>query len=73
MKKHSSKLVLSIDIKDVKKPDEFDGDEKSFNLWYASFKGLLVNWHASWKDVFDAVEKFQGKAIDNRDGMHTEF
>ena len=73
VKKPSAKILPSIDIKDVKKPDEFDGDEKGFNLWYARFKGLLVNRHASWKDVFDAIEKFQGKAIDNRDGEHTEF
>ena len=32
-----------------------------------------MNRHASWKDVFDAIEKFQGKAIDNRAGEHTEF
>ena len=32
-----------------------------------------MNRHAPWKDVFDAIEKFQGTAIDNRDGEHTEF
>ena len=72
-KKPNAKTLPSIDIKDVKKPEEFDGDEKGFNLWYARFKGLLVNRHAPWKDVFNAVEKFQGNVINNQNGDHTEF
>ena len=49
------------------------GTRRAFNLCYARFNGFLVNRHASWKDVLDAIEKFQDKAIDNRNGMHTEF
>ena len=73
VKKYSAKNLPSIDIKDVKKPDEYDGDEKGFNIWYARFKSLLVNRHAPWKEVFDTIEKFQGTAINNQDGAHTEF
>ena len=40
------KKLPSIDIKDVKKPDEYDGDEKQFFLWYPRFKNLLSNRHA---------------------------
>ena len=63
----------TIDVKDVKKPEEYDGDEKSFPIWYQRFKGLLVNRHSSWMDVFTAVEAFQGQVIENGDGKHEKF
>ena len=63
--KHKDQRMPTIDIKDVKKPEEYDGDEKSFPIWYQRFKGLLVNRHSSWMDVFDAVEAFQEQAIEN--------
>ena len=73
-KKNDSKMALpSIDIKDVKKPDEYDGDEKGFAMWYTRFKGLLANRHPSWQGVFEAVEKFQGQAIENVNGKHDKF
>ena len=40
-------VVPSIDIKGVKKPDEYGGDEKGFPLWYSRFKGLLTNRFSS--------------------------
>ena len=69
--KSQSKIQLpTIDVKDVKKPEEYDGDEKHFPIWYQRFKGLLINRHSSWTDVFDAVEMFQGRVIENGDGKH---
>ena len=71
------KKLPSIDIKDVKKPDEYDGDEKQFPTWYPRFKNLLVNRHAGWNEVFVAIESFAqaipARMIDNQDGKHTEF
>ena len=63
----------AIDVKDVKKPEEYDGDEKSFNVWYARFRGLLMNRHSSWKDIFEVIEHFKETMITNIDGKHTRF
>ena len=71
--KHKDQRMPTIDIKDVKKREEYDGDEKSFPIWYQRFKGLLVNRHSSWMDVFDAVEAFQEQVIENGDGKHEKF
>ena len=70
------KKLPAIDIKDVKKPDEYDGDEKHFTMWYTRFKNLLINRHAPWSNVFDAVEKFSAAGknmVIVNDGKHTEF
>ena len=40
-KKHHDDHLKSLDVKDLKKPDEYDGEEKSFILWYARLKDLL--------------------------------
>ena len=63
----------TIDVKDVKKPEEYDGDEKNFPIWYQRFRGLLINRHSSWMDVFTTVEAFQNEAIENGDGKHEKF
>ena len=71
--KYKDQRMPTIDVKDVKRPDEYDGDEKNFTVWYQRFKGLLINRHSSWTDVFKAVETFQEKAIENGNGKHEKF
>ena len=34
---------------------------------------MLANRHPSWQGVFEAVEKFQGQAIENVNGKHDKF
>ena len=71
--KHKDQRMPTIDVKDVKRPEEYDGDEKNFLVWYQRFKGLLINRHSSWTDVFEAVEAFQHRVIENEDGKHEKF
>ena len=63
--KNKDQRMPTIDVKDVKRPEEYDGDEKNFHVWYQRFKGLLINRHSSWTDVFEAVEALHEKAIEN--------
>ena len=63
----------AIDVKDVKKPEEYDGDEKTFSVWYSRFRGLLINRHESWKGIFEVVENFKEVIIENPDGQHKPF
>ena len=46
-----------IDLKDLKKPEEFDGT-KDFHLWYERFKDLLGNRNRDWKVVLELVEQY---------------
>ena len=71
--KNKDQRMPTIDVKDVKRPEEYDGDEKNFPVWYQRFKGLLINRHSSWTDVFEAVEAFQHRVIENEDGKHEKF
>ena len=48
-KKHHDDHLKSLDVKDLKKPDEYDGEEKSFILWYARLKDLLQARDAKWE------------------------
>ena len=32
--KHKDQRMQTIDVKDVKRPEEYDGDEKNFLVWY---------------------------------------
>ena len=57
----------------MKQPNAHDGDEKGFSVWYTRFKWLLANRRSSWQDIFEAVEKCQGRAIENLDGKHKNF
>ena len=43
------KLKLKpIDIKDVKKPEEYSGEPKKFQVWYDRLQDLMINRHESW-------------------------
>ena len=46
-----------IDIKDVKRPMEYDGKATNFVVWYERLKDLLVNRHESWGIILLELEK----------------
>ena len=39
--RESEEKLKPIDIQDVKKPDEYDGDTKTFTVWLERFKDIL--------------------------------
>ena len=45
-----------LDVKDMKKPSEFDGDAIEFPSWHERFKSLLVTRDHRWKELFAAIE-----------------
>ncbi len=54
-----------IDIKDVKKPQEYSGKVQDFVVWYERLKDLLINRHESWKIVLEHVEGMKQAQITN--------
>jgi hypothetical protein len=52
-----------IDIKDIKKPSEYDGKIDDFTVWYERLKDLMVNRHSSWTLVLKSVEAKRGERI----------
>lgn len=52
-----------IDIKDIEKPDKYDGNIKNFNVWYERLKDLLMNRHPNWEYVLDEIERAGSKQI----------
>ena len=59
---HSLKLK-PIDIKDIKKPSEYDGKVEDFPVWYERLKDLMTNRHNSWAPVLKAIEDMKGERI----------
>ena len=54
-----------IDVKDIKKPTEYDGKVDEFTAWYESLKDLLTNRHPSWAKVVKVIEDKKDKRIIN--------
>ena len=60
---YNSKKLKPIDIKDIKKPSEYDGKVEDFVIWYERLKDLMTNRHASWTPVLKAIEDKKGERI----------
>ena len=60
-----------IDIKDVKKPDEYGGDPKNFRVWFERLKDLLINRSEAWEDVIVGIENYKAQRIP--DGAYELF
>ena len=54
-----------IDVKDIKKPTEYDGKVDEFTAWYERLKDLLINRHPSWAKVVKVIEDKKDKRIIN--------
>ena len=45
-----------IDIKDVKKPEEYNGDATKFRVWFERFQDLLFHRAEAWGHIISSVE-----------------
>ena len=54
-------MLKPIDSKDIKKPDEFDGN-KDFHTWFDRLKDLLTNRNKDWKIVLKKIEEAANKS-----------
>ena len=54
-------MLKPIDSKDIKKPDEFDGN-KDFHTWFDRLKDLLTNRNKDWKIVLNKIEEAANKS-----------
>ena len=54
-----------IDMKDIKKPTEYDGKVDEFTAWYERLKDLLINRHQSWEKVIKNIEEKKDVRIIN--------
>ena len=63
-KKLEEGKLKPLDVKDIKKPTEYDGNEsKDFQEWYQSLKDLMTSRHEPWIELLDAIESFEGARI----------
>ena len=53
---HQMEKLQPIDHKDIKKPDEYDGSDKGFHLWFERFQDVLVNRNKAWNVVLKFLE-----------------
>ena len=60
---HNPGKLKPIDIKDIKKPSEYDGKVDDFTVWYERLKDLMTNRHSSWTPVLKAIEDKRGERI----------
>ena len=52
-----------LDIKDVKKPDEYNGDTKNFKIWFERLKDLMINRSEAWEDIIKGIEAYKDKRV----------
>ena len=62
-----------IDIKDIEKPDKYDGNPSKFLVWWGKFQDLLANRHPSWKGVLAKIEKRDKDSIPDTEEEVTKF
>ena len=51
------------DVKDIKRPEEYDCAPKGFTLWRTRFNDLLVSRHESWGKLLEAIESFKSDKL----------
>ena len=64
---HDLMRLKPMDAKDVKKPDEYDGD-KEFHVWYERLKDLLASRNSNWHVLLKKLEQLENPIKD-----HMEF
>ena len=53
----NSHELKPIDIKDLERPEEYDGSLAKFEAWIERLRDLMMNRHASWGAVLDSITK----------------
>ena len=72
--KYDKSRLKPVDVKDIKKPEEYDGDTKQFAEWFERIKELLQNRHESWSQVIRKIEEFKTeKIIDSKKQIFDKF
>ena len=62
-KQEDTEKIKAMDIKELKKPDEFDNDPAEFNGWYEKFTNLLRTRDVRWGNFLKAMEAQGEKRI----------